>query len=303
VEEPRLLQLPDGRTLAFDDLGPPEATPVVYLHGTPDSRLARHPDDALTASTGARLIPIDRPGAGRSDRNPGASLTALGDDLERLLDHLVVERAALLGWSAGGLAALGAAAARGERVSAVALVGTLPPVEAHADDALVSALGPARRPFVELAREVPAEELAAELAPNLVPQPLTAGLALEHVLEAAGEGGRRELHAVRGAAEQMALSLQECVRAGMGGLEDDIVLQLQPGLDLSRVTAPVRTIHGSADLTSPPEVGAWLVAHLARGVREVVPDAGHQLLLPHWVRILEALVADATDHGSAPAPC
>ena len=290
-----MLELPDGRTLAFDDLGPAHAEPVVYLHGTPDSRLARHPDDTLAASTGARLIALDRPGAGRSDRHPGASLTALGDDLGHLLDHLGLERAALLGWSAGGLAALGAAAVLGERVSAVGLVGTLPPVEAYGDADLVAALGPSRRPFAELSREVPAAELAFELAPHLVPQPLTAGLALEHVLEAAGERGRRELAMVSGAAEQMARSLQECVIGGMGGLEDDIVLQLQPGLDLSRVAAPVRTVHGSHDATSPPEVGVWLVAHLLKGVLEVVPDGGHQLLIPRWVGILEALVADATD--------
>lgn len=296
MEAPRLLELPDGRTLAFDDLGPADGEPVVYLHGTPDSRLARHPDDALTASTGARLIAVDRPGCGRSDRHPLGSVTSIGDDLGHLLDHLGLHRAALLGWSAGGLAALGAGVLLGERTSAMALVGTLPPAEAYADPDVVAALGSARRPFVELAHEVPPAELGRELAPHLVPQPLTPELALEHVLDTAGERGRRELALVPGAAEQMARSLEECVSAGLGGLEDDIARQLQPGLDLDQVTAPVKTIHGSEDGTSPPEVGAWLVARLAHGTLEVVPGGGHQLLLPHWARILAALVAEARDH-------
>src|SRR5687768_13283575 len=43
VVAPSTLRLPDGRTLAFDDIGDPGAPAVVYLHGTPDSRLARPP--------------------------------------------------------------------------------------------------------------------------------------------------------------------------------------------------------------------------------------------------------------------
>ena len=37
--------LPDGRRLCFDDVGDPDGPVVVYVHGTPDSRRARHPDD------------------------------------------------------------------------------------------------------------------------------------------------------------------------------------------------------------------------------------------------------------------
>src|SRR3546814_5118871 len=83
------------------------------------------------------------------------------------LDSLGVEEVALLGWSAGGLFSLGAASPSSglhPRVRAVLLVGTLPPVEAYADAALVAELGPRRRPFVELAAEVPPKELAAEVA-------------------------------------------------------------------------------------------------------------------------------------------
>src|ERR671922_2773339 len=49
--EPRQVHLPDGRVLTVDDTRDPGGTSVLYLHGTPDSRLARHPDDGLTAST------------------------------------------------------------------------------------------------------------------------------------------------------------------------------------------------------------------------------------------------------------
>jgi pimeloyl-ACP methyl ester carboxylesterase len=291
--EPRLLTLPDGRRLAVDDVGDPDGVPVVYLHGTPDSRLARHPDDSVAAECGVRLLAVDRPGAGQSDLHPTSTLVSLGDDLAHALDQLAVERAVLLGWSAGGLFALASAAVLGDRVLAVGLVATVPPVEAYGDPGLVAALGPSRRHFVEMAGELGAAELAAELAPYLVPEPLTPELAAEHVTEATSPISRAELAAVDGAAAQMARALLEAVRGGRAGLERDLALQLEPGLDLSAVRSRVRSFHGSEDALSPPEVGSWLATHLPDAVLDLVPGAGHHLLFPRWRGILRAVLRDA----------
>lgn len=291
MEPSACLTLPDGRLLALDDVGDPGGVPVLYLHGTPDSRLARHPDDDLAAACGVRLLAVDRPGSGGSTPNPEGTLASLGGDLSTLLDHLELEGAGLLGWSAGGLFALAAATVLGPRARALSLVGAVPPVEAYADRAVVDALGGSRRHFVEMAAELPAAELGEELAPYLVPQPLSRAAALEHVLEGAGEVGRSELGSVPGAAERMALALAESVRAGLGALAHDVALQLEPGLDLSAVSAPVRTMHGSEDPMSPPAVGAWLVAHLPDATVEVVPGAGHHLVFPRWASLLTDLAA------------
>jgi pimeloyl-ACP methyl ester carboxylesterase len=287
-----VLRLPDGRTLAYDDVGDPAGTPVVYLHGTPDSRLAR-PPDTLTAAAGVRLVAVDRPGAGDSDPNPAARLTSLGADVAALLDHLAVPRAILLGWSAGGLFALAAATTLGDRVAGVGLIASLPPVEAYGAPEVVAALGPARGGFVELAGEVPAPELAAEVALYLVPDPLTAESAREHVLESAGPSGRAALSSVPGAIEALVAGLQASVQQGRASLAHDIALQLEPGLDLRAVDAPVRAFHGTADPISPPEVGAWLVSALPNAVLDMLPDAGHHLLFPRWRGILRAVQRDA----------
>ena len=295
VQAPRLVRLPDGRALAVDDVGDRSGVPVVYLHGTPDSRLARHPDDGVAAESRVRLIAVDRPGSGQSDLHPGGTLASLGDDLRHLLDELGVEQTLLLGWSAGGLSALAAAGVLGPRVLAVGLVATVPPVEAYADAELVAALDPARRSFVELAAELSPVELATEMAPYLVPDPLTPELALAHVLEAAGARGRAELAAVPGAADRLALALTESVRGGHAGLAHDLALQLEPGLDLSLVRSPVRSFHGAEDGVSPPVVGSWLATHLPHAVLDLVPDAGHHLLFPRWRGILRALLRDAAN--------
>lgn len=293
MEAPRLLRLADGRVLAFDDVGAADGVPVVYLHGTPDSRLARHPDDSVAAAVGVRLIAVDRPGAGQSDLDATGTLTSLGADVGALLDHLALDEACLLGWSAGGLCALSVAGTLGERVRAVGLVGSLPPVEAYADPQVVAALGEARRAFVEMAMELTPRALAAEVASFLVPHPLTEQVALEHVLESAGADGRDELASVSGAAEQLARALVAAVTGGLAGVEHDLALQLEPDLDLGHIRAPVRSFHGTRDSVSPPEVGAWLVARMPHAVLDRVPEAGHHLLFPRWRGVLRAIVRDA----------
>ena len=287
------LVLGDGRRLAFDDVGDPHGVPLVYLHGTPDSRLARHPNDRLAASAGIRLIALDRPGAGASDPHPRATLVSLGDDIAALLDHLGLPHTLMLGWSSGGLWALAAATVLGERVSGVGLVAPVPPIEAYRDPALLAALAPGRRQVVELALSESATALAAEIAPFLVPDPLTPALALAHVLEGAGERGRAELAEVPGAAEQLGRALAASVEGGRGGIEHDIVLQFEPGLDLSRITVPVRTLHGDADGLSPPLVGSWLVSRLPVAVLDLFTGGSHHLMYPRWARILRSLRRDA----------
>lgn len=56
------IRLRDGRQLAYEIWGDPDGTPVVFHHGTGDSRLARHPNETLTRDAGIRLVTVDRPG-------------------------------------------------------------------------------------------------------------------------------------------------------------------------------------------------------------------------------------------------
>ena len=58
----------DGRTLAFCEWGDPDGVPVFSLHGTPGSRLSRHPDR------------VERAENGRQTESPGR-YGALGDPL------------------------------------------------------------------------------------------------------------------------------------------------------------------------------------------------------------------------------
>jgi pimeloyl-ACP methyl ester carboxylesterase len=98
---------------------------------------------------------------------------------------------------------------------------------------------------------------------------------------------------VPGALEALTRGLLASVQQGRAGLVQDVALQLEAGLDLTAVTAPVRVFHGAEDAVSPPEVGAWLASRLPAAVLDLSPEAGHHLLFPHWRGILRALRRDA----------
>jgi pimeloyl-ACP methyl ester carboxylesterase len=55
----------------FAEWGGPDGFPVFLLHGTPNSRFARHYDESKYTEAGARVITYDRPGYGGSNRRPG----------------------------------------------------------------------------------------------------------------------------------------------------------------------------------------------------------------------------------------
>ena len=289
---PRRLGLPDGRTLAYDDVGDPAGTPVIYLHGTPDCRLARHPDDELAAALGVRLVAIDRPGCGQSSPHPAGTVGSFADDVWVLIDALRLDRVAVLAWSGGAVYALGVGAhptAPG-RVVAVGIAAGLVPIEAYDDPDVAAAVADSRGWFIEAVADLDPVALAVEVAPLLVPYPLTLEMAREHVAEAAGPVRQGEYAAIAGAAEQLALALVETVQGGLDGVEHDVRVQATPlDIDLSLVSAPVHLWYGAADLVCPPLMGQWFAARLAHADLVEIPGADHGLALTHWAEFLGIL--------------
>ncbi|MDZ5810780.1 alpha/beta hydrolase [Halorubrum sp. AD140] len=117
-----------GQTLAFNEYGDPEGEPVVFLHGTPGSRLLSGLFNDTARRVGCRIIAPDRPGFGRSTSWPVRKLTDAGIIVANILDACGVADARLVGFSGGGPHALAAAATRSNRVREVHLVsGATPP--------------------------------------------------------------------------------------------------------------------------------------------------------------------------------
>ncbi len=274
------IEVAPGRHLAVDDRGDPAGRPLVYLHGTPDSRLARHPDDDVARAAGVRLLAPDRPGIGASDPDPATTPASVADDVVAVLDALGIEGAGVLTWSAGSITGLALAGRHPDRVEHLTLAAPLVPADAYDDPTVLDGAGDARRLFAEQLGSLEPGELGAELAMWLVPPEIddpTAREMLATSLDAVGD--------IAGAAEQLVLGLRASVARGLGGVERDIAAQATPlAALLDRITCPVRIVAGEHDTTTPPAMARWLAARLDTEVE--LRRGGHVVAITAWAELL-----------------
>jgi len=148
----KTLQSTDGLTLAYRDEG--SGLPVIALAG-----LTRNGDDFNFLAPhleGVRLIRPDYRGRGHSDWAPYRSYTIQVEamDVLHLMDHLGLERAAILGTSRGGLIAMGLAATVRDRLIGVCLNDIGPVIDPDGLETIMGYLGrePAARSFEEAAQ-------------------------------------------------------------------------------------------------------------------------------------------------------
>jgi hypothetical protein len=156
---PDSVQLPDGRPVGYAECGDPHGAPLVYLHGAPGSRLEAGPEalfSAELAAAGVRLLGIDRAGYGSSVARSGRQIYEQAADVEGFADRLGLQRFAVVGWSSGGPVALATAARLPGRVTAVATIASIAPIDKVGLDGL------GERAFFEQAMRDP-EALRGEM--------------------------------------------------------------------------------------------------------------------------------------------
>lgn len=149
--------------LAVTVTGPRDGPPVLLLHGFPDrAAMWRHQVTALAAA-GHLVIAPDLRGFGDSDRPDRVddyALPLLVGDLVALLDHLEVERTAVVGHDWGSVLAWALTAAHPERVDRLVAV---------------SVGHPAARARAGLQQQVRGSYIAAFLVPGLAERLLPVG--------------------------------------------------------------------------------------------------------------------------------
>jgi pimeloyl-ACP methyl ester carboxylesterase len=160
--------LDDGVSMSYEVFGKGERT-VVYLHGIlMDSTVNHRLAEDLTEA-GYRVILLDLPGHGRSDKPHSIALHRMDSyahRVVRLLDELEIERAVVGGMSLGADVALQLALIAPERLTGMIL--EMPVLEQAVPAALlvfapllfaVSYAAPVIRLLLRLARRVPRERL------------------------------------------------------------------------------------------------------------------------------------------------
>jgi pimeloyl-ACP methyl ester carboxylesterase len=248
---------PGGHALVVDEAGDPDGKPVVYLHGGGDSRFSRHPDDSIAASLGVRLLAVDRCG-------PARRLSSLRAWAEVTAGALDVDRFGVIGWSAGGPHALALAAVAPERVSRVAIVGSMPPVDLVA----------------ELQRDVRAVMRVARVSPRIAARGLERWGRMatpptgDPACDAAYARGR-----------------VESFRHGGLWLARELAYLGRPWrFELADVQAPVSLWWGRGDVVCPPSIGEAFAERLPHAELHLV-DGTHQLLFSRWRDIVASAAA------------
>jgi len=279
-----VLEVSDGRHVAYEVVGDPDGVPVFFQHGTGDSRLCKHPDDSVTAGLGVRLVTADRPGVGGSSPYKRRSILDWVPDVEALADALKLDRFVVAGHSGGGPHALAVATRLGDRVTKVGLAASIAPFDEKGTKGLVedkdlkmifklahvkwlaSAMG-------KLEAKHYRKDLTGFVAHCADAYPSDKAVFTDPVLEPMFE------------AEFDAAFAQ----GGIGAL-DDMWGFLDWGFEPEAVRQHVELYVGDGDDILDPKMSDRLAARLPDCTKHTWPGAGHYGVYGRWEEFLGALV-------------
>ena len=285
------VRLRDGRTLRYCEWGAARGAPVFHFHGIPGSRLEVYGGEAAYAAMDARLVTVDRPGIGRSDRSPGRRLLDWPDDVAALADELGIERFAVMGHSAGAAYALACAYALSGRVSRAAVVGAVPPLDRPEE---LARLGTARywRLGARRPRRLAATYAAWASAMRLVP-PLGRRMFLRGA--AAPDRAIFDRPDVR---RRFRTSVVEATRGGTRGLVEDMRVLMQPwGFHAKHIHVETLLWHGHADHHVPSSAARAYAETMPRCTPTFVEGEGHFSLVERHAPAIVAALIGKGDEG------
>jgi pimeloyl-ACP methyl ester carboxylesterase len=265
-------------------MGERNGIPVIFHHGTPGSRLARHPEQAVYE--GFRVVSCDRPGYGGSDRRLGRTVASVAEDTAALADALEIDDFAVLGVSGGGPHALACACLLPRRVTRAAIVVGAAPSDDPEFDFLA---GMAEINVREFGAALEGREaVERELAPYVEATRADPDAVIDELAAQLPDYDREvfERPPVRAVLRE---SLLEAVRQGTAGwVDDDLAFAAGWGFRLQDVRTPVHLWQGELDVLVPRSHGEYLARNIREATFELVPGAGH-MLLDHWRDVLEWL--------------
>jgi pimeloyl-ACP methyl ester carboxylesterase len=281
------IHLQDRHRLGYAEYGDPQGKPVFYFHGTPGSRLHRHPDPTIIDSLGVRLITIDRPGYGLSDPQPRRTLLDWPNDVAALEDALGLDRFAVVGASGGGPYVAACACKIPERLTKAAMVSSGGPIDVPgAEEGLASG----RRSGFWVVKYAP------WLLRPLIWLLWNSGRDTERFATQYESGFPESDMALYNEPEMRAIriaSYAESARQGVGGFAQDLQIFARPwGFSLQNIDMEIYLWHGEEDGSTPVAMGYYLADTIPNCRAVFLPEEGHFVLFKYWREILSVLIAD-----------
>ena len=283
------IQISTGR-LHYTDIG--TGRPVLLIHGLGGQ--LRTMTLFLTAKLGRkfRVIAVDRPGMGYSDRpeEMSASIAAQAGYMEEVIDRLNLQKPIVLGHSLGGAVAAALALRAPDKVAGLALIAPLlrPSSRSSTAFAALGVKNPRTRRFLARTLAVPAMVKNQEVTRTEIfgPDPVPASYTKEG-------GGLLSLRPK----SFLNTSRDYCA------VGETIGNQWQAYGELKM---PVRILYGTEDrILDHTEQGVEVVERYPHMRLELLPGAGHMLVTNHIdavVRTVEAVAADLGPKLVTPTP-
>ncbi|MDE2594614.1 MAG: alpha/beta hydrolase [Burkholderiales bacterium] len=278
----------DGLRVGYNEYGPAEGQPVLFMHNWSGSRLQVPLDNDCLQTHGIRLIVPDQPGHGLSSPLPNPkgqdALTQWPRLVEQLADALGLTQFAIMGHCSGAIQALACAKALPRRITRVVLISPFAPIRNLADMASLQASG---RLMHNQSGKLPDVKLPLmQLWLGQMRQQV--GQCRDHFLV---DLALRD-HAITASAAQQAQHTRSFVEAIHQSDEAPLSGLRLIASDWSRlldIRQPVTIWHGDEDRTVPPSHGQRLVHTLPNAKLRHVPGFGHDLYYQHWPEIIRAL--------------
>ena len=263
-----ILDLADGRKLAYDDWGPPDGQPVMYCHGFPTNRRELKLTQPVLERNAvpARVVVLNRPGYGPSTRQPNRTFLDWPSDVAEAADQLGFGQFAVLGVSGGSPYALACGYALGDRVTRIGIVVGMGPLEAEgmADASAIS--GPSTN------------RLVRRFQFAMMAYGFKKGGEDRFLAQSLTTMGSADREAMRHPEMQEWFfdMTREALQQGGGPAAYEAGLYRQPwGFDVKRVEAETYLWYGGADQTVPASAGRWLADRLPNSHYELWPKHGH----------------------------
>ena len=252
----------DGTKIHYVDEGTGPA--IVFVHGLAGQM--QHLSYALRERlrTDYRVVFLDRPGAGYSERKPGASarLRAQGDMVAAFIRTLGLERPLVVGHSLGGAVALATALDHPEQVGGLALIAPLTHLQTDVPEALrrLAIASPVVRRIVAWTVAVPStiRNGRAALREIFAPDPIPG----DFPTRGGGLLGLRPKAFFSASSDMVAV-------------QDDLeaMVARYPGLGI-----PVGILYGTADrILSHKVQGQPMVGKVPGATLDLVEEGGHML--------------------------
>ncbi len=279
------LVMADGRVIGFREYGAADGLPILCFHGTPGSRFMFAIAGDFARENGLRLIAPERAGFGLSSYAKARPLLRTAEENAALCDALGLPRVAVAGVSGGAPFAVAFAAARPERVSAMALVS---PVGPFAGPESPKRIGPAHRLTFRALPGVPLlyrflfsfGRLGFLFAPDAM-----AAL----IMSRSAPSDWRILSEKR-IRKNLLRGLREGVRPGVGGAVEELRCFSRPwDLPFDNIAAPTILWQGLSDRNVPVSAALRLGEMIPGCDVRRIDGAGHYWILRNYGHVLESV--------------